>query len=56
MLVRAFRQSFEVGRINTVSILNMGVYVCCRPHITFISGANGSGKSAIMSALQVRAS
>lgn len=28
----------------------------CRPHITFISGANGSGKSAIMSALQVRSS
>ena len=26
----------------------------CRPHITFISGANGSGKSAIMSALQVQ--
>lgn len=28
--------------------------MCCRRQITFISGANGSGKSAIMAALQVR--
>ena len=32
----------------------MFLYPPCRPHITFISGANGSGKSAIMSALQVQ--
>ena len=46
------RSSLSVGHENDTNAASSLPCLCCRPHVNFISGSNGSGKSAALQAMQ----